>query len=87
MKFMFFSEISLYFIVKKHKLDLSHLFCWNHTCYCVDIGSVTSKSRYITSASRYHPRYQSRSSMYICGLIPQNFAKLAEAVPMVRKVK
>ena len=29
--------------------------------------SVTSASRYITSASRYHPRYQSRSSMYIRG--------------------
>ena len=39
-------------------------------------------SRYITSASRYHPRYQSRSSMYIRGLIPWNFAELAEAVPI-----
>ena len=44
--------------------------------------SVTSASRYITSASRYHPRYQSRSSMYIRGLIPRNFAELAEAVPI-----
>ena len=42
--------------------------------------SVTSASRYITSASRYHPRYQSSSSMYIRGLIPRNFAELAEAV-------
>ena len=42
--------------------------------------SVTSASRYITSASHYHPRYQSRSSMYIRGLIPRNFAELAEAV-------
>ena len=44
--------------------------------------SVTSASRYITSASRYHPRYQRRSSMYIRDLIPRNFAKLAEAVPI-----
>ena len=26
---------------------------------------------------------KSRSSMYICGLIPRNYAKLAEAVPIV----
>ena len=44
--------------------------------------SVTTASRYITSASRYHPRYQSRSSMHIRGLIPRNFAELAEAVPI-----
>ena len=47
--------------------------------------SVTSVSRYMTSASRYHPRYQSRSSMYIRGLIPRNFAELAEAVPIDAK--
>ena len=44
--------------------------------------SVTSASRFITPASRYHPRYQSRSSMYIHGLIPRNFAELAEGVPI-----
>ena len=44
--------------------------------------SVTSASRYIMSASRYHPRFPSRSSMYIRGLIPQNLAELAEAVPI-----
>ena len=44
--------------------------------------SVTSASRYITSALWYHPRYQSRSSMFIRGLIPRNFAELAEAVPI-----
>ena len=44
--------------------------------------SVTSASLYILSASRYHPRYQSRSSMYICGLIPQNFAEYDKAVPI-----
>ena len=36
----------------------------------------------VTSASRYQPRNQSRSSMYIRGLIPRNFAELAEAVPI-----
>ena len=44
--------------------------------------SVTSASGYITPASRYHQRYQSRSSMFIRGLIPRNFAELAEAVPI-----
>ena len=44
--------------------------------------SVTSASRYITSASRYNPRYQSRSSMYTRGLIPRSFEGLAEAVPI-----
>ena len=60
-----------------------------YTCYCVNMVSVTSASRYImsasrdiTSASRYHPRYQSRFSMYIRGLIPRNFAELAEAIPI-----
>ena len=36
----------------------------------------------VISASRYHPRYQSTSSMYIRDLIPRNFAELAEAVPI-----
>ena len=44
--------------------------------------SVTSASRYITSASRYHLRYQSRCLVYIRGLIPRNFAEFAEAVPV-----
>ena len=39
---------------------------------------VTSSSRYVTSASRY----QSRSSMYIRGLIPWNSTELAESVPI-----
>ena len=43
---------------------------------------MTSASRYITSASPYHPRYESRSSMYIRGLIPRNSVELAEAVPI-----
>ena len=61
---------------------LSRIFCCNHTCYCVTMVYVTPASRYITSTSRYHSRYQSRSSMYIRGLIPRNFAELAEAVPI-----
>ena len=67
-------------LFEKHKLHLSRLFCCNHTCYCVNMISVTSSSRYIMSASHYHPRYQSRSSMYIRGLIPRNFVELAGAV-------
>ena len=55
----------------KHKLHLSQA---NHT-YHVNMVSVTSASRYITSVSRYHLRYQSRSSMYICGLNPWNFSE------------
>ena len=69
-------------LLKKHKLNLSRLFCCNRTCYCVSMVYLMSASRYITSATRYHPRYQSRSSMYIRGLIPRNFAELAEAVPI-----
>ena len=69
-------------LLKKHKLHSSCLFCCNHTCYCVNMVPVTSESHYITSASRYHTRYQSRSSMYILGLIPRNFTELAEAVPI-----
>ena len=53
--------------------DLLH-----HTCYCVGMVSVRSSSRYVTSVSRY----QSRSSMYIRGLIPRNSTILAEAVPI-----
>ena len=46
----------------------NRLCCCNKTCYCISIVSVTSASRYVTSASRY----QSRFLMYIRGLIPQN---------------
>ena len=44
--------------------------------------SVTSALHFITSASRYHTRYQSRFSMNIRGLIPKNPAELAKAVPI-----
>ena len=79
--FFFFFSIKYH----KHKLHLRRLFCCNNTCYCVKMVSVTLASRYITSASRYHPRYQSRSSMYIRGLIPRNFAELTEAVPIAER--
>ena len=85
MIFMYFSIKYRYnsdILLKKHKLHLNRLLGCNHTCYCVNMVSVTSASRYITSASCYHPRYQSRSSMYIRGLIPRNFAELAEVVPI-----
>ena len=80
MKFMYFSIKYRYSDILLKKT--STLLCCDHTCYCVNMVSVTSAARYITSASHnmYHPRYQSRSSMYIFGLIPQKFAKLAEAV-------
>ena len=65
MKFFFnkyrYSDI----LLKKHKFHLSRLFCCNYTCYCVNMVSVSSPSR-------YQPRYQSRSSMYICGLYSRN---------------
>ena len=57
-------------------------FGWDHTCYCVNMVSVTSASCNITSASNYHPCYQ-RSSMYIRGLNPRKIAELAESVPIV----
>ena len=77
--FMFFFSIKYRYFIEK-KTSYNRLFCSSHTCYCVYMVSVTPASRYITSASRYHPRYQSRSSMYIRGLIPRNFAELAAAV-------
>ena len=73
--YVFFNKIST---IKPFVL----LFCCNHTCYCVNMVPVTSASRYITSASRYYLRYQSRFSVHICGLIPRNFAEFAKAVPI-----
>ena len=55
-----------------------NLFCCNYACYCVCMISLTSVSRYVTSASRY----QRRSLMYIWGLISRNSTELAEAVPI-----
>ena len=48
------------------------------TIYCIGMVSVTSESCYVTPTSRY----QSRPSMYIRGVIPQNSMELAEAVPI-----
>ena len=60
--YVFFNKISVsQYFIKKHKLHLNCLFCCNDTCYCVNMVSVTSASRYITSTSGYHPRYQNRS--------------------------
>ena len=41
-----------------------------------------SASRYITLESRNLPRYQSRSSLLMGGLVPRKFADLAEAIPI-----
>ena len=82
---VFLNKISLYSdILLKININFiyNHLFCCNHICYCVSMVSLTSAPRYIATASRYHPRYQSRSSMYIRGLIQRNFAELTEAVPI-----
>ena len=54
------------------------MFCCNHTCYCVGMVSVTLALHNVASASGD----QSRSSMYIRGLVPQNFMELANAVPI-----
>ena len=43
--------------------------------------SMTSASRYKTLSLWYDPCYQSRSSIYIRGLIPLNFAEWAKVVP------
>ena len=67
-----YSDILLQTLIN---LIYNRLFCCNHTCYCVNMVFVTSASRYITSASRYHQRYQSRSLMYIRGLIPRNWPR------------
>ena len=82
--YVFFNKVSLLAIFYRKNISFIHnrLFSCNHACYCVNMVSVTSASRYITSASRYHPLYQSRSSMYIRGLIPRNFTELTETVPI-----
>ena len=51
-------------------------FIYNRLFAAITINMVS-----VTSASQYYSRYQSSSSMYIRGLIPGNFAELAEAVP------
>ena len=84
MKGMYFSIKYCYSdILLKKNFIYNRLFCCNHICYCVNMVSVTSASRYKVSASLYFPRYQRRSSMYMRGLIPGNFAELAKEVVIV----
>ena len=64
------------FYLKNINFIYNRLFCCNHTCNCVDMLSVTSVLRYETSALRF----QTRSLMYIRGLIPRNSTELAESV-------
>ena len=71
---------SIKFLLKNINCIYNSLFCCNHTCYCVNMDSVTSASRNITPVSRYYPRHQSRSLMYIRALIQRNFTELAEVV-------
>ena len=73
MKFMFpikYSYSDILLKKKKHKLHLSHLFCCNHTCYCVNMVSVTSASRYITSAisKKVLDVHPCSDSMEFCGI-------------------
>ena len=69
-------------LLKKTINFIAVCFSCKYTCHCVTMASAMSASRYLTSASRYHPRYQSRSSMFIHGMFPRMFAELAEAVPI-----
>ena len=69
-------DFSIKYRYKKLNFIYNHLLCCNHTCYYVDMIYMTSASRYVKSASRY----QSRSPMYILGLIQRNSTELAKAV-------
>ena len=81
MKFMFFSIKYRYSDILLKKILTS--FKPFVLLQSVNVVSLTSALHFITSASCYHPRHQSRSLMYICGLTPRNFVELAEAVPIV----
>ena len=63
-KYRYLKEQNINFIYNR-------LFCCHHSYYCVGMVSVMSASRYVTSASRY----QSKSSMFIRGLIPRNWPR------------
>ena len=73
MKFMYSSIKYSYsdILFKNINFIYNRLFCCNHTCSCACIVSVAPASGYVTSTSRY----QSRSSMYIWGLITQNWTR------------
>ena len=76
MKFMYFIDSDI--LLKQINFIYNRFFFAAIT----HMVSVTSASRYIASASRYHPRFQSMSSMCIRGLSPRNFSELAMAVPI-----
>ena len=76
MKLMFFSIAIFYWKDNNNNHNISFIYNRLYTCYCVCMVFATSALRYVTPASRY----QSRSSMYIQGLIPWNTTKLAKAV-------
>ena len=67
-------------LLKNHKVHLKPFVLLQSDLLCVDMVSVTSASRYLASVSSY----QSRSTMYIRGLILWNSMELAEAVPIAR---
>ena len=69
------SKLNEVMFFSKNIAIVSRLFCCNHTCYCVNMDSVMT-------ASRYHPRHQSRYSMHIRGLISHNFFGIGRAVPI-----
>ena len=84
MKLMYFSIKYRYSnsLLKTHKLHLLFLVLLLSHLLCVGMVSLTSASRYATSVSRF----QSRSSMYIRGLIPRISTELAKAVPIGGKI-
>ena len=64
-----FFNIPIAFLIEKTTTQTSIIFiCF---CYCFGMVSVMSVSRYVMSVSLY----QSRSLMYIRGLIPQNWPR------------
>ena len=84
---MYFSIIYRYsdILLKKNNNKKTHtITSFITVCFTAIILAIVCVNMvFVTSASRYHPCYQSRSSMYIRGLIPRNFAELAGAVPIV----
>ena len=65
------------YFIKKTLSAITFLLCKHGFC---DV-SVTLYNVSVTLSPALS-KYQSRSSMYIRGLIPRNFAELAEAVPI-----
>ena len=63
------------------KKNIHFILLQSHLLLCYK-GFCDVSVHFITSASRYHSRYQSRSSMYFRGLVPRNFAELTETIPI-----